>query len=238
MRNTRSLEDLSVRHQQLAVRVRNVVRDAILAGKFRLGDRLTQDQLASGLGVSRTPIREALYLLEREGLARLIPRRGAIVGGFDERDVLEIYEVRELLEPHAAASACEMASERDVEELRDIKARMERLPPTETAEGYRLNGEFHQRLSRPSKNGLLIGILANIWTQQRALYMFPYQVLTPDAVREMHAEHGAILAAYSARDARRTARLVREHIAKARDGLVRHISSADRRGEEPGAKEA
>jgi DNA-binding GntR family transcriptional regulator len=219
------LEDISLRHKQLTGRVRDVVREAILAGCFRLGDRLTQEKLAAQLGVSRTPIREALYLLEREGLVRLIPRKGAIVGGFDERDVVEIYEVRELLEPHAAVRACEIASPEDIDGLRNVQAMMERLPAKETAEGYRLNGEFHQRLCRPSNNGLLITILANIWTQQRALYMFPYQVQSPDALRDMHAEHREILEAYVARDTDRAGQLVREHIVRARDGLLRHLTS-------------
>lgn len=203
------------------------MREAILTGRFRLGDRLTQEKLAGQLGVSRTPIREALYLLEREGLVRLIPRKGAIVGGFDERDVVEIYEVRELLEPHAAVSACEVASREDVDELRGIQAMMERLPARDTAEGYRLNGEFHQRLCHPNHNGLLITILANIWTQQRALYMFPYQVQPADALQDMHTEHREILEAYVARDTDRTGQLVRDHIVRARDELLGRIAWAN-----------
>src|SRR6185295_11391540 len=91
--------------QQLTDRVHAALREAITSGRLAPDARIKQEQIAAELGVSRTPVREALHLLEREGLVRLVPRRGAIVQGFTAADVRELYELRELLEPAAAALA-------------------------------------------------------------------------------------------------------------------------------------
>src|SRR3989304_1404994 len=86
---------------QPAVGTHDSLKQAILSGRLEPGERINQEQIAKGLGVSRTPVREALHLLAREGLVALLPRRGAFVSAFDERDVFELYDVREVLEPHA-----------------------------------------------------------------------------------------------------------------------------------------
>src|SRR4029077_2652017 len=91
--------------QQLTDRVHAALREAITSGRLRPDERIKQEKVAAELGVSRTPVREALHLLEREGLVRLVPRRGAVVPGVTAADVRELYELRELLEPAAAALA-------------------------------------------------------------------------------------------------------------------------------------
>ena len=98
--------------QQLTDRVCAALREAITSGRLAPEERIKQERIAAELGVSRTPVREALHLLEREGLVRLVPRRGAIVQGFTAADVRELYELRELLEPAAAELATVRADAR------------------------------------------------------------------------------------------------------------------------------
>jgi len=88
--------------QQLTDRVCAALREAITSGRLAPEERIKQERIAAELGVSRTPVREALHLLEREGLVRLVPRRGAIVQGFTAADVRELYELREALESQSA----------------------------------------------------------------------------------------------------------------------------------------
>ena len=90
-----------------AVRVQDQLREAILTGGLEPGARLRAEALAERLRSSRTPVREALLLLAREGLVEIEPRRGATVRAFDAADVSELYEVRALIEPHAAGLAAE-----------------------------------------------------------------------------------------------------------------------------------
>src|SRR3990172_9551668 len=94
---------------QLTVGIHEALKKAILEGRLRPSERINQEQIARELGVSRTPV--------RDGLVDLQPRRGAFVSAFDERDVFEIYNLRELLEPHAAARACLLATPADVAAL-------------------------------------------------------------------------------------------------------------------------
>jgi DNA-binding GntR family transcriptional regulator len=88
-----------------AVRVQEELREAILAGSLPPGARLRAEPLAERLRTSRTPVREALILLAREGLVDIEPRRGAIVRSFDAADLADLYDVRALIEPHAARRA-------------------------------------------------------------------------------------------------------------------------------------
>ena len=106
--------------QQLTDRVLVALREAITSGRLPADARIKQEQIAAELGVSRTPVREALVLLEQEGLVRLVPRRGALVQGFTAADVRELYELRELLEPAAAALATARATEADRETVQRL----------------------------------------------------------------------------------------------------------------------
>src|SRR3954452_19457769 len=98
-------------------RVRDLLEEAILGGELKPGERLRAEALAQRFGTSRTPIREALLQLEGQGLVEVEPNRGAVVRTFDRDDVLDLYEVRALLEPAAAARAARRISEADVARL-------------------------------------------------------------------------------------------------------------------------
>lgn len=100
-----------------AVRVREQLQDAILEGVLKPGERLRAEALAQRFGTSRTPVREALLQLEAQGLVEVEPNRGAVVRAFDRADLLDLYEVRALLEPAAAARAARNIGERDIERL-------------------------------------------------------------------------------------------------------------------------
>src|SRR3990172_7138695 len=110
----------------LAASIHDTLKRAILAGQFRPAERINQEKIAGELGVSRTPVREALHSLAREGLVELHPRRGAFVSAFGERDVAELYEMREVLEPHATAAACLRATAAQVEVVRRLAGEIER----------------------------------------------------------------------------------------------------------------
>jgi DNA-binding GntR family transcriptional regulator len=98
-------------------RVRDLLEEAILGGELKPGERLRAEALAQRYGTSRTPIREALLQLEGQGLVEVEPNRGAVVRAFDRDDVLDLYEVRALLEPAAAARAARRISAADIDRL-------------------------------------------------------------------------------------------------------------------------
>jgi DNA-binding GntR family transcriptional regulator len=130
-----------------AVRVQAELREAILAGSLPPGARLRAEPLAERLRTSRTPVREALILLAREGLVDVEPRRGAIVRSFDAADLADLYDVRALIEPHAAHRAATRIGPDELARLREICAAAETRGADDDAaveDQVALNEEFHR----------------------------------------------------------------------------------------------
>jgi DNA-binding GntR family transcriptional regulator len=102
------------------IRVRDLLEEAILEGDLKPGQRLRAEALAQRFGTSRTPIREALLQLEAQGLVEVEPNRGAVVRSFDRDDLRDLYELRALLEPHAAALASRRIDDTEVDRLEEL----------------------------------------------------------------------------------------------------------------------
>src|SRR4051794_32659071 len=128
-------------------RVRDLLEEAILEGELKPGERLRAEALAQRFGTSRTPIREALLQLEAHGLVEVEPNRGAVVKTFDRDDLRDLYEVRALIEPHAAARA---ATRIDPEAL----ARLELL--CDEPDQLIANEEFHRIILAAARSPRLI----------------------------------------------------------------------------------
>jgi len=127
-----------------ASRVRDALQHAILEGELQPGERLRAEPLARRFGTSRTPIREALILLEADGLVALEPHRGAVVRAFDAADLLDLYEVRALVEPHAAARAAPRIAAPALVRLEALCARSEQLGAGGVDEQIACNEELHR----------------------------------------------------------------------------------------------
>ncbi|HSP74486.1 MAG TPA: GntR family transcriptional regulator, partial [Gaiellaceae bacterium] len=105
----------------------DLIRQAIMDGRLRPGQRLTETGLAKDLGISRTPVREALRVLQTEGLVESTPYQGSTVRTYDVEDLDDMYQLRALLEGHAARRAAQRITRDGVEQLRESCARMEAL---------------------------------------------------------------------------------------------------------------
>ena len=130
-----------------AFRVQDALREAILTGSLPPGSRLRAEPLAESLRTSRTPVREALMLLAREGLVEIEPRRGAVVRPFDASDLLDLYDVRGLIEPHAARRAATRVGPRELERLKELCDLAEARGADDDAaveDQVALNEEFHR----------------------------------------------------------------------------------------------
>jgi DNA-binding GntR family transcriptional regulator len=218
--------------QELTSTIYDSLRVAIVSGRLEPNGRINQDAVARELGCSKTPVREALRWLERDGLVKLEQNRGAFVAEFTDRDLFEIYELRELLEPHAAAIACAVATRADVANLRDLRDRIAEIWNDDPMAAFELNREFHERLCAPCQNGLLLHLLGLVWSQQAALRIFTHYAQAGAAFADRtHAEHRTIIEAYAARDSAAVRELVRNHISEAHEATVR-LLAAVRRPEE------
>lgn len=150
----------------------NTLREAILKGELKPGERLMELQLAAKLGVSRTPIREAIRMLEQEGLAVTIPRKGAEVAKMTEKDMEDVLQVREALDELAATIACEQITKEELEELKGTMHEFEESTKTKDVKKIaEADVRFHDIIYQATRNPKLVNILNNLREQ-----MYRYRV--------------------------------------------------------------
>ena len=170
----------------------NTLRQAILRGELKPGERLMEIQLANKLGVSRTPIREAIRKLELEGLVLMIPRKGAEVAEITEKSLRDVLEVRRALEELAVQLACEKITKEEIRELERVAKEFQQVVNssdiTEIAEE---DVCFHDIIYTATDNQKLIQLLNNLREQ---MYRYRVEYLKRDGVfPQLIAEHEAII---------------------------------------------
>lgn len=196
------------------LRLRDELRQAILEGALEPGQRLRAEHLAERFSTSRTPVREALVLLEGEGLVDLEPRRGALVRPFDIADVLDLYEVRALLEPHAAARAATRVSPEALERLRELCTAAERPG----ADHLALNESFHAEILVAASSARLESALRGVAGIPRA-FRSAYWASADMRARSL-AAHRDLVSALAAGEAELAAATMRAHVLGARAFLL------------------
>jgi len=203
--------------------VYRMLRDAILDGRLVTGERMREVALAEQLGVSRTPIREALGRLETEGLLTLDDERGMIVTELNLEMVNELYVMREVLEGAAAALAARHATAVELATLRTLADRDERFVghPLRLSQNNRL---FHQTLYRCAHNRYLFKMLSSL--QESIALLGPTGLGTDDRARDSVNEHQRLVVALEAHDARGAEDIARAHI---RDALKARLAIIDKR---------
>jgi DNA-binding GntR family transcriptional regulator len=201
----------------IAGQVAERLKEEILAGEREPGSRLRQVEIAQRLGVSTTPVREALAMLQREGLVRLNAQRGAVVFLPSVRDLREHYEIRAALESLAAAKSAERFEPAWAAPLEAVLDEMRDGPPA--ARYIALNQHFHTTLYEHSGRAQLVAMIAALRDASSA-YLHIYRAQADFPVERLDAEHRAILAACVARDPERAAAATREHL----ENTVEHVA--------------
>lgn len=195
------------------------LRDAIINQVLRPGERLMEIQLAEELGVSRTPVREAIRKLELEGLVVMLPRRGAYVAGISMKDILEVFEVRAALEALAASLAAERITDEELDEMeRQLVKETEETEANNLRNIVEIDTTFHDLLYKAARNERLVNFV-NLLQEQ--LHRFRSASLArPGRSKTALEEHRKILEAIAARDAKLAERLAREHIENAEQAML------------------
>ncbi|MCL6539597.1 MAG: GntR family transcriptional regulator [Roseiflexus sp.] len=205
------------------------LRWLIIEGHYPPGSRLVEERLASDLGVSRTPVRQALARVAAEGLVHIYPNRGAVVRRFTTADLLEIYDLRALLEGHAAYLAASRIGLEQLAILKDAAEALEqsltRTFESRTAEVRFLveqNAIFHDTILFAAGNERLTSIVhmvVDIPLQFRSFYWY-----TPEERHISNFFHRAILKALQQGDGERARAMMREHIYHGRDALLQNFN--------------
>ena len=191
-------------------------------GRLNPGDRLRETELADRLGVSRTPVREAIRQLEADGIVTHIPRQGAAIRTLDYAEVMELYEMRAVLEGTAARLAARAASEIEIEELIDMNQQLATLGNAPQA--FIINRQFHAALFDAAKNRFLARSMRAL--QMALLILGPTTLTEPDRARQAVEEHSGVLDAIKARDGVQAEAAMRAHIEGAQRVRVRALRAS------------
>lgn len=189
----------------------NTLRQAILRGELKPGERLMEIQLANKLGVSRTPIREALRKLELEGLVNMVPRKGAEVADITEKSLRDVLEVRKALEELSVQLACEKITEEEIEELKRVAERFkDTLDDQDVTKIAEADVAFHDVIYTATDNQKLILLLNNLREQ---MYRYRVEYLKKEeAYPQLIAEHEELIDNISKRKKEEATRIMCEHI--------------------------
>ena len=200
----------------------NTLRKAILRGELKPGERLMEIQLANKLGVSRTPVREAIRKLELEGLVLMIPRRGAEVAEITEKNLRDVLEVREALEELAVRLACDHIDQEGIDELKKAGREFEESLKSPDITGIaEADVRFHDCICAATDNQKLIQLLNNLREQ---MYRYRVEYLKdPEVYPTLIAEHEEIICALESKQKERATLAMSKHIENQTEGISQII---------------
>lgn len=202
-------------------RVYNSIREKILSGYYKENEELKETAVAAELGVSRTPVREALRQLELEGLVSIIPNKGAYVTGITKKDIHDIYIIRSYLEGLCAKWACENITDEEIEALEEVMY----LSDFHARRGHydmmvELDNKFHELIYKASGSKILEHVLSDF--HQYVERVRKITLSMPYRAEKSSKEHAAIVEAIKKRDGELAEALATEHIMNTIKNLIEH----------------
>jgi DNA-binding GntR family transcriptional regulator len=207
-------------HDEILVRL----RDHIVEGNIPDGGRIPERQLCEMLGISRTPLREALKVLAAEGLVELLPNRGARVRQLSERDLGELFDIMGGLESLAGRLACENISDAEIAEIERLHHEMYGFYLHRDMHGYfRVNQLIHQKIVEASRNTTLLGSYANFAGRIRRVRYSANFARKRDRWAEAMREHEAILDALRRRSGSELSDILFTHLRNKRGAAVEYL---------------
>ena len=202
-----------------------LVRDMIVEGELEPGARVPEQQLCARFGVSRTPLREALKVLASEGLLTLLPHRGARVAAISAEEIEELFPIMGAIEALAGELAATRISDREIERIRGLHARMtEHYARGERTAYARLNEEIRDAIFAAAGNASLAQIYRQLMVRIRRVRFVAR--MSPARWQEAIRDHEAIVAALEARDGARLAAVLRAHVANKAATVLEALGAA------------
>jgi DNA-binding GntR family transcriptional regulator len=202
--------------QEIAKRIREMIRKGVL----KEGDRITEKPLCQAMGVSRTPLREALRLLGSEGLIRLVPNKGAFVAQPAMKDIREMFQVMSILEGTSARQCAEKLDDRGLKKLERLFQKLEKHFEESNHERYMaVNHSYHTLVEDLAGNRILSEVINGL-RQKILLYRYK-QIYLPDRLSRSMQEHRDLQDAFRRRDSDAAERLMKDHLMKQCEVLER-----------------
>lgn len=209
-------------YQPLRELVFEALREAIISGVLKPGERLMEVQLAEEMGVSRTPVREAIRKLELEKLVIMVPRKGAYVADISKRDVAEVFEIRRALEGLAASLAADRVTEDQLELMeRYLLMISDAIEKGNLDDTIEIDTLFHEVLYQAANNAWLEDMINNL--REHIQRHRSTSLAHPGRMKQAFIEHRKIVEAIGNRDADLAKKLAEEHILNAETSLMQAI---------------
>ncbi len=206
-----ALESSIAEHQPLPDKIANFVREAIIVGKLKPGEKVSEAKLAEELHISRTPIREAIRMLESEGFVSIIPRRGTIVSEFSLEDLYEYFQIKACLEAFAAASVVDLLTDRDLSKLKRLnEEEMNVIKVGDFSQYLRIHEDFHQTFLTRTGNRKLALLMQQLGFHIRRLEKIFND--HPEIFITCSETHGNLISAFESRDPKRVREIVEQNI--------------------------
>ncbi|MFC2080055.1 GntR family transcriptional regulator [Bacteroidota bacterium] len=199
-----------IQQADLSLQVYQQIRNMILSGELKPGEKLPQEKIADQLGVSRMPLHKAFVRLEEEFLVESIPRRGIFIRKHDLREIIEAFECREGLEGIAARRAAENLSENDIDYLEELFSPFSKDMPIDTFRYQEADQKFHEAIIQFSGNRIMhkLNRIGNV-----LIGTYPKGIILP--LEESLEDHANIIQAFRSRDIQKAEELIRLHSRKA-----------------------
>lgn len=200
----------------------NTLREAIIIGELKPGERLMEVQLAEKMGVSRTPVREAIRKLELEGLVHMMARRGAQVADLSMKDIMDVLEVRASLDGLATALATTRITADELKELNHVSQQFVQFVEKENLQGaIKKDVEFHEIIYRSARNDKLIQIAINLREQIQRFRVIYLKDFTN--AKDIIKEHNDIYQAIQRRDTQLAQALAQKHISRQEESIINSL---------------
>lgn len=197
------------------------IKNAIIQGDFKPGEHIAQETLTKKLGVSRTPVRDAIKRLETEGLLITKPHCGAVVFKLSKERLTEIYEIRILMEQYCAARTCMLASKDEINSVEEINLQMLNFSNT-SKEFMKLDRQFHSLICTLSGCDDTVEILEGLWNKCDSFKSIYYSL--EGRINDTLAEHSRIVQGLKNRDIAMTKQAISDHLKDVVDYVGRHVN--------------
>lgn len=218
---------MKIEKEPLHIQIADRLREMIMTGALREGDKINENELCASMGVSKTPLREALRVLNVEGLISLIPNRGSYVTRPTIEEIVEMFDVMSLLEGYCARAACARMSERDFMRIERLHARLEKHFDHRDQDAYiRVNNQYHSLVQELAGNRTLNQIVSGL---RKKILLYRFKSLNlPQRFENSIQEHRQLLEAFRQRDGRMAEALMQTHLRNQSLAMERLVETSRR----------
>jgi len=210
----------------LRAQIVDSLKESIATGRLKPGEKISETKLSEDLGISRTPLREAIQTLEAEGFLKVIPRKGAVISDFSRKDIEDIYDIKATLEGLAARLATENLTVSNIQKLENINGQLKTLTlKGESSVGrfFKLHNEFHDTFLQAGNNDRLYQLNCHLMDPFKRFRLSSLAI--PGRFEESVRAHDEIIEAFKAKDAKKAEELVIKNVLEGKKALINKVES-------------